>query len=268
MDAEKALKLKNIAKELRKEILEMIYMAGSGHPGGSFSAAEIMACLFFHKMRYDPKNPAWPDRDRIILSKGHGAPVLYACLARAGFFPKADLHGLRKMGNNLQGHPSNKTSGVEISSGSLGQGLSIANGIALAGKLDKKDYQVYAVLGDGELQEGQVWEALMTSAYYKLDNITAIIDRNFYQQTGSTEHVMNVEPLKEKLESFGWAVFVVDGHSVEEIIAALDQKVDKPKAVIAKTVKGKGVSFMENNIDWHGKAPNEEEYKKAMEELA
>ncbi len=268
MDSEKISQLKTTAKELRKEILEMIHIAGSGHPGGSFSATEIMTCLFFYKMRYDSKNPKWPDRDRLILSKGHGAPVLYVCLARTGYFPKTDLHGLRKLGNNLQGHPSNKTNGIEIATGSLGQGLSVANGIALAGKLDKKDYHVYAVLGDGELQEGQVWEALMTSSYYKLDNITAIIDRNSYQQTGSTEQVMSIEPLKEKLEAFGWVVFVVDGHKIEEIIEALDQKVDKPKAIIAKTVKGKGVSFMENNIDWHGKAPNPEEYKKAIEELA
>ena len=246
----------------------MTYDAGSGHPGGSLSETDILTVLYFYKMRYDPKNPKLPDRDRFVLSKGHGSPGFYAVLAEAGFFDIRELKNFRKINSLLQGHPSNEIPGVEISSGSLGQGLSVANGIALAGRLDKKDYHVYVLLGDGELEEGQVWEAAMSSSHYKLDNITAIIDRNGLQQTGLTEKIKSLEPLAEKWKAFGWAVTVINGHNIAAIVEALDKKVTgKPHVIIAKTIKGKGVSFMENYHEWHGRAPNKEEYEKAMKEL-
>ncbi len=245
----------------------MTFEVKSGHPGGSLSAAEIITALFFYKMRYDPKNPKLPERDRFILSKGHAAPALYAALAMAGFFPEEELLTLRKPGSRLQGHPSISTPGIEICTGSLGQGLSVANGIALAGKLDKKDYHVYVLMGDGEIQEGCVWEAAMSSSQYKLNNLTAIIDRNRIQQTGNTEDIMGLEPLKDKWKAFGWHVMETNGHDFSGIINALNVVSDKPKVIIANTIKGKGVSFMENRAGWHGVAPNQEEFRKALEEL-
>lgn len=263
--------LQGLAKKLRRDIIGMIYNAGSGHPGGSLSAIDIITALYFYKMRYDAKNPRWPERDRFILSKGHGCPALYVALAEAQFFPREELMKLRKVGEMLQGHPSNETPGVEISSGSLGQGLSVANGIALAGRLDKKNYHVYVLLGDGELQEGNVWEAIMTSAKYKLDNLTAIVDRNGLQQTARTEENKPLEPLAPKWQAMGWHTIEINGHDMQEIVAALDKATEvkgKPTVIIARTVKGKGVSFMENNVEWHGRAPSREEYEKAMKELA
>lgn len=259
--------LKEKAQKIREEVLAMLVKAGSGHTGGSLSSVDIITALYFYKMRYKPEDLQWPDRDRFVLSKGHGCPTLYAALAEAGFFPKEELKTLRKLGSRLQGHPDmNKTPGVEISTGSLGQGLSVGNGMALAGKLDGRDYQVYVLLGDGELQEGQVWEAAMTASHYKLDNITAIIDRNMLQIDGPTEQIMGLEPLKKKWEAFGWCTREINGHSFPEIIEALDEEVDGPKLIIAKTLKGKGVPFMEDEVDYHGVAPTEEEYEKAIKQ--
>lgn len=269
MDIEK---LKEIAKKIRREIIEMTYLAGSGHPGGSLSSVEILVYLYFHKMKYDPKNPRWEERDRFVLSKGHATPVMYAVLAYAGFFPIEDLKHFRKLGSHLQGHPSYlDTSGIEASTGSLGMGLSIANGMALAGKLDNKDYRVYVLLGDGEIEEGQIWEASMTSSRRKLDNLTAILDNNDLQIDGKVSEIKNPYPLEDKWLSFGWEVFTIDGHSFEEIHRAISEaeKVrDKPSMIIAKTVKGKGISFMENRYEWHGKAPKEEERLQALKELS
>ena len=262
-----AAELKGIAKIIRRRIIEMINEAKSGHPGGSLSCVEILVSLYFNKMKYDPENPMWPDRDRFILSKGHAAPALYAVLAEAGFFPTEELKTLRKLGSRLQGHASMYTPGIDASTGSLGMGLAIANGMAISAKLDKKKYHVYVLLGDGELQEGNIWEAAMSAANYNLSNVTAIIDRNHVQQTGFTENIMKLEPLEDKWKSFGWAVLHVDGHNISEILRALDEKISKPKVIIADTVKGKGVSFMENKHEWHGIAPDEVQFKKAMEEL-
>ncbi len=261
--------LKEMAGKLRRSIIETIYNAGSGHPGGSLSSIDVIAALFFYKMRYDPGNPKWPDRDRFVLSKGHACPALYAALSEAGFFPAEELMKLRKAGSMLQGHPSNEIPGIEISAGSLGQGLSVANGMALAGKLDNKDYHVYVLMGDGELQEGSVWEAALSSAKYRLDNITAIVDRNQLQQTAATEKNKPLEPLAKKWAAFGWEVTEIDGHDMAAITKALDKTVTgRPHVIIANTVKGKGVSFMENVVEWHGRAPNKEEFEKAMKELA
>jgi transketolase len=259
--------LKEKARIIRKHIIRMSAEAGSGHPGGSLSCADIITVLYFKKMNYDPKNPKWENRDRFVLSKGHAAPALYAALAEAGFFPVNELKNLRKIDSILQGHPSVITPGVEVCSGSLGQGLSVANGMALAGRIDKKDYHVYVLIGDGESQEGQIWEAAMTAAHYKLDNLTAILDRNGLQIDGKTEDIMGLEPLAEKWRSFGWDVIEIDGHSFEELINALDTKTKKPKMIIAYTIKGRGVSFMENNVDFHGKVPTPEETEKALQEL-
>jgi transketolase len=263
--------LKVKAKIIRQHIIRMISRAGSGHPGGSLSAVELMVALYFHKLRINPKNPHWPERDSFLMSKGHAAPVWYATLAEAGYFPVTELGTLRKLGSILQGHPDMKrTPGVEMSSGSLGQGLSVANGIALAGKLDKKTYRVYVLLGDGENQEGQVWEAAMAAAHYKIDNLCAILDYNGFQIDGSIERVMSPLPLAEKWIAFGWNVITIDGHKFQEIIQALDQAEtvkNKPTIIIARTVKGKGVSFMENKAEWHGKAPNAAETEKALKEL-
>jgi transketolase len=260
--------LEKIAREIRKDILRMLVKAGSGHVGGSLSCADIITALYFYKMRYDPKNPKWDGRDRFILSKGHGCPALYAALARAGFFPRKELWTLRKTGSILQGHPDmNKTPGVEISTGSLGQGLSVANGIAMAGKLDGKNYNVYVLLGDGEIQEGSIWEAAMSAGCRKLDNLTAVIDRNMLQIDGRTEEIKGLEPLAEKWRAFSWHVAEINGHNFEEILNALNARSDRPKMIIARTVKGKGVSFMENEADYHGVAPTEEEFERAMKEL-
>jgi len=264
-------KLEDKAREMRKDIIIMVGAAKSGHPGGSLSAADIVAALYFHVMRYDPKNPKWPDRDRFVLSKGHACPVLYAALAEAGFFPKVEIITFRNINSRLQGHPDmKKLPGVEFTTGSLGQGLSGANGMALAGKLDKKDYRVFCMIGDGESQEGQIWEAAMAAAHYKLDNVTAITDFNGLQIDGPNCEVMTVTPLPEKWRAFGWNVIEIDGHDFPQILGALslERKVEgKPTMIVAHTIKGKGVSFMENVCDWHGKAPNEEQGKQALAEL-
>lgn len=259
------------ACQIRQDIVRMVGEAKSGHPGGSLSAADIVTTLYFHEMKVDSENPTNPDRDRFVLSKGHAAPVLYAALAEKGFFPREELGTLRKIGSRLQGHPSMKhLPGVEMSTGSLGQGLSAANGMALAGKLDKRDYRVYALLGDGEIQEGQVWEAAMAAAHYKLDNVVAIIDHNKLQIDGPTSEVMSPEPIADKWRAFGWHVEVINGHDFEEIIAALNKAREvkgQPTAIIANTVKGKGVSFMENQVGWHGNAPSSEQTTQALCEL-
>lgn len=263
--------LREKARQLRVDVIKAIYGAGSGHPGGSLSAAEIAAVLYFKEMNLDPANPKDPNRDKFVLSKGHAAPVLYAALAERGFFPKEDLQTLRKMGSKLQGHPDmKKVPGVEMSTGSLGQGVSTAVGMALAGKLDDRTGRVYTLLGDGELQEGMVWEAAMAAAHYKLDNLTAIIDWNGIQIDGRNDEVMTVSPVDEKFKAFGWAVKVIDGHDVQAVAEALDEArtvKGKPFAIIAKTIKGKGVSFMEDTNAWHGKAPNDEQLAAALKEL-
>ncbi len=260
-----------MAKKLRRHIVEMTAKARSGHPGGSLSATEIVTALYFNRLRHAPANPRWPDRDRFVLSKGHAAPLLYAALAEAGYFPIEELSTLRKLGSRMQGHTDmNVTPGVEMSSGALGQGLSFGIGIALAAGLDSRDYRVYVLLGDGECNEGQVWEAAMAAAHFELDNMVAIIDRNCQQIDGWTYEVMDTEPMADKWRSFGWHVIEVDGHDLAQIIAALDEAETikgKPTAIIAHTIKGKGVSFMENNLDFHGKAPTPEQTEQALREL-
>lgn len=259
------------ANTIRRHIISMIHSAGSGHPGGSLSAADIVTTLYFREMRLDPERPDWPDRDRFVLSKGHAAPVLYAALAERGYFPVEDLMTLRKLGSPLQGHPDmKKLPGVEMSTGSLGQGLSAANGMALAAKLDDRDYRVYVLLGDGELQEGQVWEAAMAAAHYGLDNLTAFVDFNGLQIDGPVTEVMSPLPLPEKWRAFGWEVIEIDGHDVEQIIEAVAKAKNvkgRPTVVIAETVKGKGVSFMEAEVDWHGTAPKDDQKEQAIAEL-
>lgn len=248
----------------------MVAEAGSGHPGGSLSSADIVAALYFGVMNHKPEEPEWPGRDRFILSKGHCAPVMYAALAHSGYFPTDDLVNLRKIDCHLQGHPDmNKTPGVEISSGSLGQGLSTAVGIALSMRLDHAPGHVFVLVGDGESQEGEIWEAVMAASHYGLNNITAIVDANGLQIDGFTKDVMNVEPLADKYQSFGWTARTIDGHSMEEIVNALEwsREVDGPAAIIARTVKGKGVSFMENEAGWHGKAPSDDQTAAALSEL-
>lgn len=263
--------LKAIANSMRVDIIKMLESSKSGHPGGSLSACEILSALYFKEMKIDPKNPQWEDRDRFVLSKGHGAPVLYAALTEKGYFPKEELKNLRKINSMLQGHPDMKgTPGVDMTTGSLGQGLAAANGMALAGKIDKKDYRVYALIGDGESQEGIIWEAAMFAAHHKLDNLTVFMDHNGLQIDGPNKEVMNIEPIDKKFEAFGWNVLRIDGHNFEEILNALNEARNtkgKPTMIIAETVKGKGVSFMENQVGWHGKAPNEEQTKKALDEL-
>jgi transketolase len=259
------------AKKLRRHVITMIGKAGSGHPGGSLSAAEIITALYFKVLRHDPANPRWAERDRFILSKGHAAPILYAALAERGYFPGEELATLRTLGSCLQGHcDMTATRGVEMSSGSLGQGLSFGIGIALAGRLNARYYRVYVLLGDGECDEGQVWEAAMASAHFKLDNLVAIVDHNELQIDGWNRDVMNLEPLPEKWQAFGWHTIEVNGHDLSQLIAAFDEAKrvrGKPTAIIAHTIKGKGVSFMENNVDFHGKAPTPAEMEKALEEL-
>ena len=263
--------LKQKAKEIRKDIITEVYYAKSGHPGGSLSIADIMAVLYFNELRIDKDNPRWEDRDRLILSKGHCSPALYAALAERGYIDREDLKTFRKLESNLQGHPDlNKVPGVDMTSGSLGQGLSIANGIAIAGKMDKKDYRVYAILGDGELEEGQIWEAAMTSNKYNLDNLCVIVDNNNLQIDGTIEEVMSSYPIDKKFESFGFNVINIDGHNYEEILKAFKNAKNTknmPTCIIAKTIKGKGISFMENKAEWHGKAPSEEQYNQAINEL-
>lgn len=259
------------ANIVRQDIINMLTESSSGHPGGSLSCTDILVTLYFNEMRYDVNNPNDENRDRFVLSKGHAAPALYATLSEAGFFPKEELMTLRKINSKLQGHPNmNYVPGVDMSTGSLGQGISTAVGMALAGKLDKKDYRVYTILGDGELEEGQVWEAAMSAAHYKLDNLTAFVDYNGLQIDGNVTDVMNPEPISNKFEAFNWNVISIDGHNYEEIISAINEAKnvkDKPTVIVCKTVKGKGVSFMENQCGWHGTAPNKEQCEAAMKEL-
>lgn len=264
--------LGKIAQQIRRDIITMITEAKSGHPGGSLSIVDILTVLYFKQMRHNPKNPQWEERDRFILSKGHACSAWYACLARAGYFSTEELLSFRKLGTRLQGHPAldQGLPGVENTSGSLGQGLSIASGIALAGRLDKKDYRVYCLLGDGELDAGQAWEAVMTASHYKLDNLCAIVDYNGFQLDGKLSEIKNLIPLVAKWQSFGWQTIEIDGHNYEEIDNAFEQaKRIKgcPTVIIAKTIKGKGVSFMEGDNQWHGKAPTKEQAEKALQEL-
>jgi transketolase len=264
-------RLEKKALEVRRHIIRMVYAAGSGHPGGSLSATDILVALYFHCMNHDPKNPDWTERDRFIASKGHCAPALYAVLAEAGYFPVEELLTLRKLGSRLQGHPAmHKLPGIDMSTGSLGQGLSVAVGMGLAAKLDRKQHRIYVLLGDGELDCGQIWEAVMSAAHYKLDNITAILDRNELQIDGKTEQVMSLEPIAFKWKSFGWHVNEINGHDFAQIISAVEHSKEikgEPIIIIAHTVKGKGVSFMEGSLKFHGKAPNREQYEQAMREL-
>jgi transketolase len=261
-----------VCKRLRRDIVTMIGKAGSGHPGGSLSAVEIVATLYWKVMHHKPTDPTWKDRDRFILSKGHAAPVLYAALAECGYFPIKELDTLRQIDSRLQGHADHCcTPGVEMSSGSLGQGLSFSIGTALAGRLDKASWRVYALLSDGECDEGQTWEAAMSAGMFKLDNLTAIVDKNGIQLSGFTKDIMNTDPLNKKFEAFGWHVVEVDGHDIMQLMDAYEKAEMikfQPTVIIAHTIKGKGVSFMENNVEFHGKAPNAEQLEKALKELA
>lgn len=262
--------LQKKAIEIRKDILKMLTLAGSGHTGGSLSIVEILVALYYYALKNDPNNPKWKERDYFLLSKGHGCPALYAVLAEKGYFNKEDLWKLRKLGSMLQGHPQLGLPGIEISSGSLGQGLSIANGIALAARLDKSDIRVYCLLGDGETNEGQVWEAAMTASHYKLDNVCAIIDFNKLQIDGFCCDVKDMGAYFDKWKSFGWGTIETDGHDIEKLMNAFDKaKTIKgmPAVIIAHTIKGKGVSFVENKVEWHGIAPKKEEYERAIKEL-
>ena len=263
--------LNEITNVIRKDIVSMIGKSKSGHPGGSLSAVEILTALYFDQMNVDPTNPKMEDRDRFVLSKGHAAPALYATLAKRGYFDREELNYLRKTGSMLQGHPDmKKVPGVEMSTGSLGQGFSVACGMAMASKLDNAPWNVYALLGDGEVQEGIVWEAAMSAAHYKLDNMIAFLDYNGLQIDGEVESVMNINPIEDKFKTFGWNVITIDGHDFDQIFAALDMAKDtvgKPTMIIAKTIKGKGVSFMENQASWHGSAPNAEQVEQALSEL-
>jgi transketolase len=263
--------LEGIALEVRRSIIRMTAAAKSGHPGGSLSSTDILTALYVGEMNHKPEDPMWPDRDRFHLSKGHACPALYAILAETGYFPKEELLTLRKLDSRLQGHPDFRmTPGVDMSSGSLGQGLSIANGMALAARLSGNPYRVYVILGDGEVQEGQIWEAAMTSRHRSIDNLCAFLDYNGLQIDGPVSDVMEISPLKDKWESFGWQAIEIDGHSFREIFSALDEAREtkgKPTIVIAKTVKGKGVSFMENRVEFHGKAPTPEQAREALREL-
>ncbi len=271
MKIENVEELRKIAKKIRISIIEQVYRAKSGHPGGSLSSADILTVLYFNQMNINEKEPKATLRDRFVLSKGHCAPVLYATLAEKGFFNKEELLGFRKVDGNLQGHPDmKKVAGVDFSTGSLGQGLSAANGMALASKLDHNGYRVYCLLGDGEIEEGQVWEAAMTANKYHLDNLCAIVDYNGLQIDGTVKAVKGLDDLEGKFKNFGFNTIVVDGNNIEQLIDAFESAKlvkDMPTVIIAKTIKGKGVSFMENKVEWHGKAPNEEEYKQAIEEL-
>lgn len=262
--------LKKLAWQTRRDILIMLEKAGSGHPGGSLSAVEILIGLYYYKLRHDPKNPAWPGRDRFVLSKGHGCPVLYTVLANRGFFPKEDLMTFRKLGSRLQGHAFRGVPGVEVSSGSLGQGLSIANGMAVAAKNDKRDTRVYCLMGDGEMDEGQIWEAAMAASFHKLDNLCGIVDRNQVQQNGPTKLIKDLEPVTDKWKACGWHVIDINGHDALQVIKAYNEAESikgRPTVVLANTIKGKGVSFMEGNHQWHGKAPNKAELEAALKEL-
>ncbi|MFH1593386.1 MAG: transketolase [Candidatus Omnitrophota bacterium] len=262
--------LKKKAVELRRDILIMLEKAGSGHTGGSLSLVEILVALYYYRIKHDPKRPDWPGRDKVVLSKGHGCPALYAILAECGYFPKEELCTLRKLGSRLQGHPQIGLPGVETSSGSLGQGLSIANGMAFADRMDGRLAKVYCIMGDGETNEGQIWEAAMTASHYGLNNVCGIIDFNKMQIDGFCCDVKGLEPYARKWQDFGWHSIEVDGHDIEQLIKAIDEAdsiKDKPQAIIAHTVKGKGISFMENQVKWHGISPKKEELEKALKEL-
>lgn len=263
--------LENISKLIRKDIVTMLTESSSGHPGGSLSIADIMSVLFFEEMNIDPNDSKNPDRDRFVLSKGHAAPALYSALARRGYLDIEELNTLRKIDSRLQGHPNmNDLPGIDMSTGSLGQGISAAVGMALAGKLDKKNYRVFTILGDGELEEGQVWEASMAAAHYKLDNLTAFVDNNGLQIDGNIEDVMNPGPIDKKFEAFGWNVLNINGHDFDQIRYAINKSKeikDQPTVIICKTIKGKGVSFMENEAGWHGNAPNKEQCEQALKEI-
>ena len=260
-----------LTKHLRVDIIRMIEAAGSGHPGGSLSVIDLLTVLYWKFLKHDPKRPDWADRDRVILSKGHACPALYAVMAHRGYFPPESLSTLRKLDSPLQGHPDRlRLPGIEFSTGSLGQGLSVAIGMALAAKMDGKAWKTYAIMGDGEMQEGQVWEALMSAPKFKLDNLVAIVDYNGGQIDGPVKEVMDLEPLADKLKTFNWAVQVVDGHdlaAIEKALAAAQKTDGRPHMIVAKTVKGEGVSFMENNIAWHGSAPKKADADKAVEEI-
>jgi transketolase len=258
------------ARKLRSDVLRMLAKAKSGHTGGSLSAMDILTTLYYHVMRHKPGEPGWPDRDRFVLSKGHAAPTLYAVLADCGYFPQEHLDSLRRLGSPLQGHPCMCTPGVEVCTGSLGHGLSLANGITLGLRIDECESRIYALLGDGECQEGQIWEAAMSAGHFKLGHLTAIVDKNGLQIDGSTREVMNIDPVDEKFRAFGWEVMNVDGHDFSHLLSAFklaEQEHERPTAIIAHTVKGKGVSFMENNLIFHGRAPTSEELKWALAEL-
>lgn len=261
----------NIAAKVRVDVIKAVYHAGSGHPGGSLSATDLLTALYFGEMNIDPANPKMEGRDRFVLSKGHAVPGQYAVLAERGYYPVEDMMSLRKLGSPFQGHGNmNKVSGIEMSTGSLGQGISVATGMAIGSKLNGDGSRVYALLGDGELQEGMVWEAAMAAGHYKLDNLCAIVDWNGLQIDGENEKVMTVAPIADKFKAFGWNAVEIDGHDFDQIFDALDQARQtkgQPTVIVAKTVKGKGVSFMENQAGWHGKAPSEEQAKQAVEEL-
>lgn len=262
--------IKNKANEMRKLIIEMLARAKSGHPGGSLSSTEIIACLYFDILRHDPKNPDWPQRDKFHLSKGHCCPALYAALVLSGYVSREELWSLRRLGAMLQGHSDRRVPGIEMGSGSLGQGLSVALGMALAAKLDKINSRVYCLMGDGENQEGNIWEAAMAAAHFKLDNLCGIVDYNHFQIDGRTDDIMNLEPLNKKWESFGWHVVQCDGHNVQELLDGFGEAKTvkkKPTILIAHTVKGKGISFMEHVVDFHGRAPTEKEKEIGLKEL-
>lgn len=268
---EQVKELQEKAIKVREDIIEEVYKAKSGHPGGSLSIADILTVLYFKEMKINPQNPKWEERDRLVLSKGHCSPALYSCLANRGFFPVEDLQSFRNINSYLQGHPDkNKIPGVDMTTGSLGQGLSCANGMAIAGKIEKRNYRVYCILGDGEIEEGQIWEAAMAANKYKLDNLCVVVDNNNLQIDGTIEEVMSSYPIDEKFKSFGFQIIKIDGHDIEEIIKAFEvarNVKDKPTCIIAKTIKGKGISFMEEQAGWHGKAPNDEQYEQAIKEL-
>lgn len=265
------LNLKNKSKELRESIITMIYNAQSGHPGGSLSAIDMLVALYYHKLKINVQNPLWEDRDRFVLSKGHCSPAIYAVLADKGFFPKTELDGYRKINRMLQGHPELNTPGIDFAGGALGQGICFALGIALACKLDKRNNHVYAMIGDGEAQEGAVWEASMAAVFHKAENLVVILDKNQVQQTGTTKEVMDIGDAAAKWKAFGWNVLEINGHDMTQIVKVLDKSTNmrnkKPTIIISNTIKGKGVSFMELNHKFHGKAPNDEEYRKAIEEI-
>lgn len=258
------------AKQTRRLIIQMLAKAGSGHPGGSLSATDLIVALYFALMRHDPKNPHWSERDRFHMSKGHCCPLWYAVLAQCGYFRMKELWTLRQLGSILQGHPDRRTPGVDVASGSLGQGLSVALGMSLAAQIDKKDYRVYVLLGDGEIQEGNIWEAAMAASHYKCENLCAILDYNGFQIDGKICEIMNLEPLSAKWQAFGWQTIEINGHDMGQILSAFDEAKaikGKPSIIIAHTIKGKGVSFMENVVDFHGRAPTKEEAERALKEL-